>query len=115
MDRNYECMLILKPDLPEAEREEAAGSIEEKIKELGGEVVKSLLWAKVKDFYYFLRSKGAERKKYHKGSYWLINFALPIENLGELKEAIRLEEKILRSLILNKEGDKVKVSKSESE
>lgn len=112
MERNYECMLILKPDLSEAERDETAGVIAEKIKDLGGDVVQSQLWAKIRDFYYFLKSKGAERKKYYKGSYWLINFTLPIESLGELKETIRLEERILRSLILNKEDSNKVASKS---
>ncbi len=115
MDRNYECMLILKPDLSEEKRDEAANSIADKIKEMGGEVVKSLLWAKTRDFHYFLKSKGAERKKYYKGSYWLIDFNLAIEHLDEIKETIRLEESILRSLVLNKEDDKVKLSKNQSE
>ncbi|MCF7876997.1 MAG: 30S ribosomal protein S6 [Candidatus Omnitrophica bacterium] len=112
MERNYECMLILRPDLPEAEREKAASQIGEKIKELKGQVKKSVLWRNLCDFYYFLRSKGAERTKYYKGSYWLIEFTLSTENLDDLKETIRLEESILRSLILNKESDKVNIPES---
>ncbi|MCF7916562.1 MAG: 30S ribosomal protein S6 [Candidatus Omnitrophica bacterium] len=109
MERNYECMLILRPDLSEADRDKVAESITDKIKELKGEVKKSEMWQKLRDFHYFLRSKGAERTKYYKGSYWLITFILPIENLDDLKETIRLEEGILRSLVLNKESDKIKI------
>jgi ribosomal protein S6 len=114
MERNYECMLILRPDLPEPEREEVAAGIGEKIKELKGQVGKSALWRNLSDFHYFLRSKGAQRTKYYKGSYWLIEFILPTESLDELKETIKLEEGILRSLILNKESDKVKVSETKT-
>lgn len=110
MERNYECMLILKPDLSEEEKQLVADDIAKKIKELEGQVISSSLWAKTKDFYYFLRSKGAERKKYYKGSYWLLNFILANTKLDEIKEVIRLEEKILRSLILNKEGTHLNAS-----
>ncbi|MCF7874748.1 MAG: 30S ribosomal protein S6 [Candidatus Omnitrophica bacterium] len=112
MERNYECMLILRPDIPEAEREKVANQIGEKIKELKGQVKKSVVWRNLRDFHYFLRSKGAERTKYYKGSYWLIEFILPTEELDDLKEVIRLEENILRSLILNKENDKVNIPES---
>lgn len=114
MERNYECMLILKPDLSESERDGAAADICGKIKDLGGQVVKSELWAKIRDFYYFLKSKGAERKKYYKGAYWLVNFSLPIEKLADLKEFIRLEERVLRNLMLNRGKDKLPVEKVET-
>ncbi len=114
MESTYECMLILKPDISDSEKEETAGEITKKIKEVGGQVIKSLLWSKVRDFHYFLKSKGAERKKYYQGAYWLIDFILPKEKLAELKETIRLEERILRSLILSKKKSKVKVSQAET-
>jgi ribosomal protein S6 len=109
MERNYECMLILRPDLSEPDREKIVGEAGEKIKRLKGQVKKSVLWRNLSDFHYFLRSKGAQRTKYYKGSYWLIEFILPTESLDELKEMIKLEEGILRNLILNKESNKVKI------
>ncbi|MFO8053087.1 MAG: 30S ribosomal protein S6 [Candidatus Omnitrophota bacterium] len=115
MERNYECMLILRPDLPEPDREKIAGSIGEKIKELKGQVKKSVVWRSLRDFHYFLRSKGAQRTKYYKGSYWLIEFILSTENLDDLKETIKLEESILRSLILNKESDKIKIGQEKAQ
>ncbi|MCF7869792.1 MAG: 30S ribosomal protein S6 [Candidatus Omnitrophica bacterium] len=115
MERNYECMLILRPDLSEPEREKIVASIGEKIKELKGQVKKSAVWRNLRDFHYFLRSKGAQRTKYYKGSYWLIEFILPTESLDELKETIKLEEGILRSLILNKEGDKTKIGQEKTQ
>lgn len=104
MDRDYENMIILKPDLDDQEREEVFDKISKRIKDLKGEVLASKVWIKERKFYYFLRSRGAEKKKYYKGCYWLINFTLGIEKLPELKETIRLEERILRNLIVSREG-----------
>ncbi len=115
MERNYECMLILRPDLAEPDRDKVAEGITNKIKELKGAVKKSEVWQTLRDFHYFLRSKGAERTKYYKGTYWLITFMLPTENLDDLKETIRLEEGILRSLVLNKESDKIKIEQSKAQ
>lgn len=113
MDRNYECMLIFKPDLSDAERKEAVEGITGKIKELEGDLSNSRLWAKTRDLHFFLKSKGAERKKYYQGSYWLLQFVLATEKLDELKETIRLEERVLRSLVLNKEDDKLQVKEAQ--
>ena len=104
MNRGYENMIILKPDLDDQEREEIFDKISKRIKDLKGEVLASKVWIKERKFYYFLRSRGAEKKKYYKGCYWLINFTLDTEKLPELKETIRLEERILRNLIVSREG-----------
>lgn len=102
MDRNYESMVILKPDLGDQEREEIFDKIIKRIENLGGKVLASKIWAKERNFYYFLKGRGAERKKYYKGCYWLVNFSLNQDKLFDLKETIRLEERILRSIILNR-------------
>jgi len=104
MNRDYENMIVLKPDLDDQGREEIFDKITKRIKDLNGEVSVSKVWAKERKFYYFLRSRGAEKKKYYKGCYWLINFTLDVEKLSELKETIRLEERILRNLIVSREG-----------
>ncbi|NQT28139.1 MAG: 30S ribosomal protein S6 [Candidatus Omnitrophica bacterium] len=104
MNREYESMIILKPDLDDQERQEIFDKFSKRIKDLDGEVLASEVWIKERKFYYFLRSRGAEKKKYYKGCYWLINFTIDIEKLPELKETIRLEERILRNLIVSREG-----------
>ncbi len=107
MNRDYESMIIVKPDLDDQGREEIFDKVSKRIKDLSGEVLVSKVWFKERKFYYFLRSRGAEKKKYYKGCYWLINFTLDTEKLPELKETIRLEERILRNLIVSRE-DKIK-------
>jgi ribosomal protein S6 len=97
-------MLILRPDLSDEEREEIFAKITKRIEELEGKVSAARVWAKERNFYYFLKGRGAEKKKYYKGCYWLAVFSLHKDSLGELKETVRLEERILRSMIVNREG-----------
>lgn len=104
MDRNYESMMILMPDLADQEREEIFGKITKRVESLEGKVLSAKVWAKDRNFYYFLRGRGADRKKYFKGCYWLIDFILDKDKLPEFRETIRLEERILRIIIINKEN-----------
>jgi len=112
MNRSYESMVIVQPDLNSQEREEIFDKITKKITSLKGEVISSKIWAQEQNFYYFLRGRGAEKKKYYKGCYWLVEFSLDIENLAELKEVIRLEERILRNIIVSNEKKKLKLDKA---
>jgi ribosomal protein S6 len=104
MERFYESMLILRPDLNGKEREEVFSRIIKKIESLEGKVNDSKIWAKERELYYPIRSRGAEKKKFNKGCYWLLRFYLDAEKLKELKETIRLEERILRNLIIRRDG-----------
>jgi ribosomal protein S6 len=102
MDSNYESMLILKTDLTDEEREGVFNKIVQKIEALGGEVKASNVWAKERNFFYPIRSRGSEKKRHIKGCYWLINFSLERRKIPELRETIRLEEKILRNIIIKR-------------
>ena len=110
MERIYESMLILQPDLKDEERENIFQKIIKAIEGLEGEVPLSKVWAKSRDLCYIIRSRGAEKKKHNKGLYWLINFTLDTQKISELKETIRLEERILRSIIFRKEIKKVSLN-----
>jgi ribosomal protein S6 len=113
VNKNYESMMIVRPDLGEQERDEIFEKIVKKIESLEGQVQSSKVWAKEKNFYFFIQSKGAEKKKYYKGCYWLVNFNISKDKMPDLKEVIRLEERILRSIILNKESQlKAKVGQA---
>lgn len=104
MQRNYESMIIIRTDLGDEEQQEICNKIIKKIEGLEGKISASKIWAKERNFFYPLKSRGAEKKKYAKGSYWLVNFLLDKDKVDELKEALRLEERILRSIIISKEG-----------
>lgn len=104
MNSNYESMLILRPDLTEQEREDIFDKITKKVEALEGKIIGSKVWAKERNFYFFLKSRGAEKKKYYKGCYWLLNFSISKNKLPDLKEIVRLEERILRNVVLSKES-----------
>jgi ribosomal protein S6 len=103
VERKYESMMIIRPDLTEEGNEEVFQKIIKRIETLEGKVSDSKVWIKERKFYFPLRSRGAEKKKYHKGAYWLVNFNLDTTKLTDLKETIRLEENILRNIIIKKE------------
>ncbi|OPX30489.1 MAG: 30S ribosomal protein S6 [Candidatus Omnitrophica bacterium 4484_171] len=102
MERNYESMMIIRSDLGEDGLENVFNKISRKIEDLGGKVNNTNIWARERNFAYTLRSRGAEKKKFDKGCYWLINFTLDTKEIITLKEAIKLEENILRNIIINR-------------
>ena len=103
MERVYELMMILKPDISDAEQQEVASKMSKKIESLEGKVLSSGVWAKERNLHITLKSKGLVKKKYDKGCYWLINFSLDTKALPDLKETIRLEERLLRTAMFNAE------------
>lgn len=100
MDKSYECMLVLRDDISEEEQNEIFGKMIKKVESLGGKTIDSKVFAKDRQFYFPLRGRGAGRKKYFKGTYWQFNYELDTQKLPELKEVMRLEERILRNLNL---------------
>lgn len=104
MNRNFESMIVVLPDIGEQVQEEVFQKIAKKIESLEGKVINAKIWAKERSLAYPLKVSGAQKKKYLKGCYWLVAFSLDTEKLADLKETIRLEEKILRSIILNREN-----------
>lgn len=106
MERKYESMMVIRPDLNDAEREEIFQKVIKKIESLSGRIISSSIWAKDRALAYPLQSSGAEKKKYTKGCYWLVNFVISADKLPELKETVRLEERVLRTSILKREGVK---------
>ncbi len=100
MKSNFESMMILTTDISEQAQEEIFKKITKKIETLEGKISSAKVWAKERNLAFFLKSRGADKKKHTKGCYWLVEFSLDTDKLGELKETIRLEENILRSMIL---------------
>lgn len=112
MEKNFESMMILTSDIGEKAQEEIFQKIVKKIENLGGKVINSKVWAKERNLAFFLKSRGADKKKHTKGCYWLVTFSIDTDKLAELKETVRLDENILRSLIL--QGENTKTEKIEA-
>ncbi|MCP4652740.1 MAG: 30S ribosomal protein S6 [Candidatus Omnitrophica bacterium] len=106
MERVYESMIIVKPDLSDEEREGIFSKLTKKVEDLEGKIASARVWAKERKFSYPIKSRGAEKKRNFNGCYWLVNFTLDTEKLPDLKEVIRLEERILRDIIIKKDESK---------
>ncbi len=103
MERLYESMVILRSDTSDEEKSDVFNRITKKIEELKGTVKNAKIWAKERSFAFPLISTGSGKKRHLSGCYWLVEFNIDGESLGELKELLRLDERVLRSMILKKE------------
>lgn len=103
MEKQYESMIIVTSELSDEDRESVFEKITKKIESLGGKILSAKIWAKERNFNFSLISRGAEKKEHKRGCFWLVNFSLETEKLNDLRETIRLEERILRNSILQRE------------
>ena len=94
VSRAYEVLVILKPAGTEAELAQAVKQVEEPIKKLGGEIDSSEGWG---------RRRLAYRIDRHvEGHYHLLRFHVDPQQIEEFKRMLRLNEVVVRFLILNR-------------
>lgn len=93
--KRYEGMFILKPDMNKDELKKTEGSIEEAITKNGGKIENCQPWAR--------RRLAYSIKKYNEGEYYLCNFEAEPNIISTLKASYRLNDNILRALIIAKE------------
>lgn len=92
----YEAMFIIKPELSEEDRKVIFTQIQEAIVKNNGQVTNAVIWAEKRKLFFPL-------KKQQEGVYYLVNFTAPSEAVGKLKYTFKLNELILRVLILRPE------------
>ena len=100
--RNYEFIFILKPELDEKKQEEKTAQIEKLISGFGGKTKKKDVWGKKELAYPIAKCK--------KGIYIKFNFSFPEEKVKELEEKIKLEQEIIRYLLV-REAENGKIFK----
>lgn len=88
----YEGMFILDPNQYSRDPAAVSGAINELIEKHGGELLVSRLWSEQKLAY--------PLNGHRKGAYWLTYFRLESTRLADLNREIRINERILRSLLL---------------
>lgn len=94
--RQYELVYILNPDLNEKDQKSQIAKIEKLITDLGGKVRKKEDWAKKKLAYPI--------KKFEEGIYLKLDLDFPEEKVSEWEQKMKLEEKIIRYLLIKIEG-----------
>lgn len=98
--REYEAMIIAKADLPEAELSKMVSKWETIIGTDGGQVVKKETWG--------VRRLAYPINKQTRGSYFVYDIATNQANIHELERVLKLEENVLRSMVI-KLADSVNV------
>lgn len=88
----YEAMFIIKPDLSEEEKKNVFKQIAEVVAKNNGSVSSGSVWSEKRRLVFPL-------KKQQDGVYYLLNFQLPPQAVGQLNQAYKLNENVLRVLI----------------
>ena len=99
--RKYEAMFILRPDLNENERTKIFDQIKETFNKFNVKINSADIWAEKRRLFFELSVKG-KSLKFNEGLYYFVEFgSLPTE-IKKINAAFRLNEDILRVLILIK-------------
>ena len=90
--REYEAMIIAKADLPEAELSKMVSKWETILGTEEGQVVKKETWG--------VRRLAYPIHKQTRGHYFVYDIATHQKNIHELERVLKLEENVLRSLVI---------------
>jgi len=89
----YEAMFIIKPDVSEEERKTLFAQISDAVTKNNGQFTSGVVWSERRKLIFPI-------KKQQEGVYYLANFSAPSEAITKLKYIFKLNEQILRVLIL---------------
>ena len=93
--RNYEGVLILNPDLPVDQSKATVAQVQELVTKNGGRVDGLQEWGK--------RRLAYKIGKRHEGNYLIVNFQMDSKQAKKLEQAFRLNDNVLRYLLVNKD------------
>ena len=89
----YELVYIVDAHLPAQEKDEVTRQMQEGIQKLEGKIINSSVWLEKHRFSFPM-------KRVWEGSYYLVNFDAPAAAVGKLRQNLRLNERLLRHLII---------------
>jgi len=93
--RDYELVLIINPEIGEERIKETIKEIAKLIASLKGKIKKTTDWGK--------RPLAHSISKLNQGSYFLLTASLPPEAPKKIDKKLKLQEEIIRYLIVNVE------------
>lgn len=93
--RRYEALIILKTAGTEQDLAQATAKLEELVQRLGGRVARSEPWGRRRLAFRIARQT--------EGHYHLLQFEAPTQHVAELERLLRLNEAIVRFIILSEE------------
>ena len=92
----YELMLILDAHMSTDNKEQVLKGVAELINKSGGKVINSQVWSEKQKFTF-------EIKKHKEGTYYLVNFEGEGNTVAKIESALKLNEKVLRSVVVKAE------------
>ena len=92
---SYEALFIVRPDIDEADLEKVVGRVEDVVKSSDGTIVESQIWGKKRLAY--------EVKGHAEGIYVKLNFDAPPKVVEKLQDHFRLNEDVIRDLVVRDE------------
>ena len=93
--RNYEGVFIIKADLSNESAKGVVAGLQELVTKNGGRVDGLQEWGKKRLAY--------KINKKHEGSYVILNFQLDSKHAKKLEQSLRLNDQLLRYLLINKD------------
>ena len=94
--RNYEGVFILNPDLAGDAAKGAVAQVQELVTKNGGRVDGLQEWGK--------RRLAYKIGKKQEGNYLLVNFQIDTQQTKKLEQSLRLNDQIIRYLLVNKDA-----------
>jgi len=92
--RDYEILYIVRPDLDEAQLNEAVGSVTKLIENLGGSPLKTDIWGR--------RRLAYEVRHLREGHYVLTDFQIEPARVHEMEATLKISDTVFRHLIVRK-------------
>jgi len=89
--RRYELMLVLRPDLADDKSQALIDRITRQISTTGGQIVKVAPWGR--------RRLAYPIDRHREGSYHIIHFEAPADQIIELERSLLITEELLRHLV----------------
>ena len=90
----YEAMFIVKPDMSEQDQKDVFAQIQEVVAKNNRQLVNANIWSEKRRLTFPI-------KKQQEGVYYLAYFDAPPDSITKMKYAFKLNENILRVMILN--------------
>ncbi|HTL71154.1 MAG TPA: 30S ribosomal protein S6 [Candidatus Eisenbacteria bacterium] len=94
--RNYEGVFIINPDLSNDASKGVVTQVQELVSKNGGRVDGLQEWGK--------RRMAYKINKKHEGNYVIVNFQIDPDKTKKLEQAFRLNDNLLRYLLVNKDA-----------
>ena len=92
---SYETLFIVRPDIEEDDLNKVVRRVEDIVKSNEGTIVESQVWGKKRLAY--------EVKRYNEGIYVKLNFDAPPTIVQKLRDHFRLNEDVIREIIVREE------------